>query len=288
MLNLRLFFISFFLFFSMSAKAYEPFFTEDASTLTPSQYQLDVYSYNIFNKSAPVDPNAGYRPLDPIDPEDQIYFGQGRALAFPITISRGIDESTEASFGLVYYYEPKGSYSPLANWQLAVKHRFYGDGAIGWNFAVKPYLNFPESKDQQIIGLGGALLGFGSNFVTAYYGENYDVYFNVDYTYAPYNKNILLGGQLLPNNRFNLFTFAVAPVWKVTEKFRVGFDAALVSSISYYDNPFNFSFQLGFMYAITPDLDFVASYLRTSRMLSSEFIDGPNSSIGKVGFSYRF
>ncbi len=270
--------------FSPTAKAYEPFFTDDAGTLEQGKYQLDIYSYNIFEKS---DPNQKFKSLE-LDPEDQIYFGGDRSMAFPITITRGITKNVEASFGLVYYQQPSGSYFPIANWQLATKYLFYGDGQRGFSFAVRPYLNFPETKDQQIAGLGMAKIGGGSNTIGSYYGEQYDIYMNVDITYAPYNENIPMGTDLNPDNRKMLYTFGIAPVWKVSPNFKIGFDIALVSAISNSESPFNTSLQLGFLYSIRPDIDLVASYLRTSHLLTNQFVEGPHSSIGKLGVSIRF
>ena len=270
--------------FSHSAKAYEPFFTDDAGTLEQGKYQLDIYSYNIFSKS---DPNPKLNSIN-LDPEDQIFFGNDRSIAFPITITRGITKNIEASIGLVYYQQPSGSYFPIANWQIATKYLFYGDGQRGFSFAVRPYLNFPESKDQQIAGLGMAKMGGGSNMIGSYYGEQFDVYVNADITYAPYNQNIPMGTDLNPDNRTTLYTFGIAPVWKVSSKFKIGFDIALVSAISNSESPFNTSLQFGFLYSIRPDIDLVVSYLRTSHFLTNQFVEGPHSSIGKLGISIRF
>jgi hypothetical protein len=270
--------------FSHSAKAYEPFFTDDAGTLEQGKYQLDIYSYNIFSKS---DPNQKFNSLN-LDPEDQIYFGNDRSIAFPITLTTGITKNIEASFGLVYYQQPSGSYFPIANWQIATKYLFYGNGQSGFSFAVRPYLNFPETKDQQIAGLGMAKMGGGSNMIGSYYGEQFDFYMNADITYAPYNQNIPMGTDLNPDNRTTLYTFGIAPVWKVNPKFKIGFDIALVSAISYAESPFNTSLQFGFLYSIRPDIDLVASYLRTSHLLTNHFVEGPHSSIGKLGISIRF
>jgi hypothetical protein len=281
---LAFFLISCVLAFSPSAQAYEPFFTDDAGTLEQGKYQLDIYSYNIFSKP---DPNPQFKSLT-LDPEDQIYFGNDRSIAFPITITRGITKNLEASFGLVYYQQPSGSYFPIANWQLATKYLFFGDGQRGFSFAVRPYLNFPETKDQQIAGLGMAKTGGGSNLIGSYYGEQFDVYMNADITYAPYNENIPMGTDLNPDNRIMLYTFGIAPVWKVSPKFKIGLDIALVSAIANSDPPFNTSLQFGFLYSIRPDIDLVASYLRTSHLLTNQFVEGPHSSIGKIGVSIRF
>jgi len=281
---LAIFFISCVLAFSPSAQAYEPFFTEDASTLEPGKYQLDLYFYNIFEKS---DPNPQFKSLT-TDAEDQIFFGADRSIAFPITISRGITNKVEASFGLVYYQQPNGAYLPLANWQLGAKYRFYGNGENGFNFAVRPYLNLPETQNQQIAGLGMAKIGGGSNMIASYYGEQFDFYMNADVTYAPYNENIPMGTDLNPDNRIMLYTFGIAPVWKVSPKFKIGLDIALVSAIANSDPPFNTSLQFGFLYSIRPDIDLVASYLRTSHLLTNQFVEGPHSSIGKIGVSIRF
>ncbi len=279
-----LFFLSCLLALSTDARAYEPFFTDDAGTLEQGKYQLDIYSYNIFAKS---DPNQKFKSLE-LDPEDQIYFGGDRSIAFPITITRGITKNVEASFGLVYYQQPSGSYFPIANWQLATKYLFYGNGKSGFSFAVRPYLNFPETKDQQIAGFGMAKMGGGSNTIGSYYGEKFDIYMNADITYAPYNENIPMGTDLNPDNRTILYTFGIAPVWKVSPKFKIGFDIALVSAISNSESPFNTSLQFGFLYSIRSDIDLVASYLRTSHLLTNQFVEGPHSSIGKVGVSIRF
>jgi hypothetical protein len=174
---------------------------------------------------------------------------------------------------------------------LAIRSKiatFFSNGEEAWGFAIRPYLNFPESKEQQIAGLGMASMGGGTNFIASYYGEDFDIYLNADITYAPYNKNIPLGNDPNPDNRTTLYTFGIAPIWKVTPKFKIGFDIALVSAIANSDPPFNTSLQAGFLYSLTPDVVFVASYLRTSHLLTNQFVEGPHSSIAKIGVSYRF
>jgi len=133
-----------------------------------------------------------------------------------------------------------------------------------------------------------AKIGGGSNLIASYYGEQFDFYLNADVTYAPYNENIPMGTDLNPDNRTTLYTFGIAPVWKVNPKFKIGFDIALVSAIANSDSPFNTSLQFGFLYSIRPDIDLVASYLRTSHLLTNNFVEGPHSSIGKMGVSIRF
>jgi hypothetical protein len=98
-------------------QAYEPFFTEDAGTLPVGKYQIDLFFYNILEVSDPSPQSSSLA----LDPEDQIFFGNDRSLAFPITISKGLTERLEASLGIVYYQQPNGTYLPFANWQLGAK-----------------------------------------------------------------------------------------------------------------------------------------------------------------------
>jgi hypothetical protein len=288
-IKIKLIVVFFISLLSVFSYAYEPFLTDDASTLAKGKNQVDLYYYNIFNKAADT-PDTNYKPLNSIidiNVPGEEFIGADRAIGFPLGYTRGISDSAEAGIGLTYYGFPTGSYSPITNYNIGIKYRFLGDAEEGYSFAVRPMIMFPSSTDHQSAGLGMAMTGYGVNFIGAYDKEDYSLLFNFMYQHQPYNANYSVAGSYDPL-RTDLYQLSFAPIWNVTETFHIGLDLGLVSNVVVADDQkYNYFAMAAITYTPVEDIDLGISYLRVASNFRDEFSTG-YSSIFKLGISYRF
>ncbi len=275
--------------FSNFSFAYEPFLTDDASTVAKGKNQVDFYYYNIFNKAGD-NPDPSSKPLNTvidINIPGEEFIGADRAIGFPMGYTRGISDTTEASIGVTYYGFPTGAYTPFTNYNIGLKHRFFGDASDGYSFAIKPMLTFPSNTDHQSAGLGMALTGYGVNFIGSYDKEDYTLLFNFVYQHQPYNTNYSVAGSFDPL-RTDLYQLSFAPIWNFNSKLHLGLDLGLVTNVVVADDQkYNYYAMAAITYQPVEDIDLGISYLRVAANFRDEFSTG-YSSIFKLGISYRF
>jgi hypothetical protein len=262
--------------------AYEPFLTDDAGTTPKGKNQIDLYYVHIMEKSDP------YGPIDVSNPGEEFISSASSAVLLPFAYYRGLTDNFELGAGTSYYGLPTGNYSPFANFALSAKYRFYGDAENGWAFALRPSFTFAHTISQQEDGLGMAIPGFGLAAIGSYYADNYEVYMNFSYLHQPYNSNYPVG-QGVEELRTELYQLSVAPVWKLSDKVRIGLDLGMVTNVVTADqNSYDYFVMPVITYSPVEDIDFAISYLRVSRSLGDEFLQGPFTSTLKVGMSYHF
>jgi len=266
-----------------AANAFEPFLTDDASTVQAGKHQLDFYYYNIFNKFGA---NSGDGILD-INVPGEEFLAPDRAIGFPLGYTYGLNNRTEISFGVTYYGYPTGGFSPLTNYNLGVKYRVYSHEESGVSLAIKPSFSFPNGTDHQAAGLGMALPGYGVNLIGAYDKKNYSILVNFAYQHQPYNTNYTVAGTY-SELRTELFQLSMAPIWNISERLHFGLDFGLVTDISPTDDRrYNSYVMPALTYSPTEDIDLGLSYLRVAQNFRDQ-IGAGYSSILKVGMSYRF
>jgi len=275
------------LLFCNSANAYEPFLTDDASTVKKGKNQLDFYYYNIFNKSGKTPNSELLNDIIDINVPGEEFLGADRAIGFPIGYTYGLNDHTEISFGMTYYSYPSGSFAPLTNYNIGAKYRFYSDEDSGLGFAIKPSFFFPNGTDHQAAGLGMALPGYGVNLIGAFDKKDYSILVNVAYQHQPYNTNYTVAGTY-GELRTELFQLSMAPIWNISEKLHLGLDIGLVTNITATeDRRYNSFFMPALTFSPTEDIDLGISYLRVAQNFRDQIGTG-YSSIFKVGMSYRF
>jgi hypothetical protein len=271
------------------SSAYEPFLTDDASTVKKGKHQFDFYYYNIFNKSGSnsCDGSTTCAGIIDINVPGEEFLAPDRAIGFPLGYTYGLNERTEISFGMTYYGFPTGSYSPLTNYTLGAKYRFYNDEDRGIGLAIKPSFYFPNGTDHQTAGLGMSLPGYGVNLIGAYDKQNYSILVNFAYQHQPYNTNYSVAGTY-GELRTELFQLSIAPIWNVSERLHLGLDIGLVTDITPTDDRrYNSYIMPAVTYSPTEDIDLGISYLRVAQNFRDQIGTG-YSSIFKAGVSYRF
>ena len=163
--------------------AFEPLNTDDAGTVESGRNQIEQYFFSINRHGST---NAA--PTDIVTPGEE-YSGQSGAKALPLTYTRGLSDTVEASIATTYYTEPSGSFTRFSNSAIGLKWRFLEDIENHYAFAVKPSFIFPASQQQQVNGLGSAALNYGVNFIGSRYWEELELHVNLAYMHSPYNTN---------------------------------------------------------------------------------------------------
>lgn len=265
---------------SFSAYAFEPLNTDDAATVGRNVNQIEQYIYVLNNKAA--------EDVSVINSNGEEFRGLGRATAAPFTYTRGLSETVEASFASTYYANPNGNYSPLSNYVLGLKWRFWGDGERGWAFAVKPTVTLPTSTSQQAVGIGFASTNYEVNLISSYYWDQIHVHSNLSYARNPYNTNYPVSGSAEPL-RTNAYAFSIAPVWVVNARWRLALDFGAGSNILLNANRFSDYGMVAAIYSITPDVDLGLSIMRSAANFGTVFSgSGVYSLRSEAGVTWRF
>lgn len=263
-----------------SVMAFEPLNTDDAATIGQNANQIEQYIYLLNNSSAPSTTN--------LISHGEEFRGLGRASATPFTYTRGLSETAEAIFSATYYTSPRGNYSPVSNYILGMKWRFYGDGKTGWGFAAKPSIVLPASTSQQQAGIGLAAVNYEINLIGSYYWKEVQVHSNLSYARNPYNTNYSVSGSNEPL-RINVYTVSVAPVWVVNARWRLALDLGIGTNAPSYQNRFSDYGLVAAIYSLTRDIDLGISVMRSAAnfgVVASG--SGVNSVRSEAGVTWRF
>ena len=272
------------LFFIGQAQAFEPLNTDDAGTVKNDGNQIEMYFYSI-NK---VDQPTG-SGQDLSSPGEE-FLGPGSTKSFPFTYTRGIAENVEIALGTQYNATPRASnYSPLSNYTLNAKWRFWGEEGDNLNLAVKPILQFPVSKQQQVVGFGQAAFNYGGTFIASYYlSEALEAHVNVGYMRSPYNVNYLNGGSASPL-RLNIYSASIAPVWNVMDGLRLALDFGVQTNPSTTDQQSTMYGMVAAIIGLSESVDFGISMMRSAQNTGLVLVgNGPNSTRLDTGITWRF
>ena len=277
---LRILFCVFSFALSFGAQAFEPLNTDDAATVGRNVNQIEQYIYVLNNKAA--------EDISVINSNGEEFKGLGRATAAPFTYTRSLSETVEASFSSTYYANPNGSYSPLSNYVLGLKWRFWGDGEKGWAFAVKPTVTLPATTSQQAVGIGFARTNYELNLISSYYWNQIHVHSNVSYARNPYNTNYPVSGSIEPL-RTSAYALSIAPVWVVNTRWRLALDFGVGSNILLNANRFSDYGMVAAIYSITSDVDLGLSIMRSAANFGTVFSgSGIYSLRSEAGVTWRF
>jgi hypothetical protein len=265
------------------AEAVEPLNTDDAGTVKKNTNQIEMYFYGINKVNQTSGPGQ-----DSVSPGEE-FSGAGSAKTLPIVYTRGITDDIEMGIGSHYNFTPRGDYSPVSNYALGAKWRFLGTEGEGLNLAVKPYVQFPLSVQQQVAGFGQAAFNYGVTMIAShYFNEQIEVHVNIGYVRSPYNVNYLNGGSATPL-RLNQYLASIAPIWSVMDGLRLAIDVGVQTNPPATEQQSVMYGMLAAIVGITDDLDFGISMLRSAQNSAQVLTgSGPNSTRLDVGFTWRF
>ena len=261
------------------AYGYSPFVTDDAGTTVKHTFQIEQYFYSLLQ--------VGQDSADAVSSGED-FQGLGDATAFPMTFAYGLSDRIELNFSPTYYLKPVGNFSRVTNYTLNLKWRLMGDGEKGLNLALKPSLIAPASTTQQEYGLGNALWNYGMTFIASQLSEKYELHFNTGYTRAPYNGNYMVGMVIDPN-RTNLYSVSIAPVFKISDQIKVGFDTGFATNPNEPDHSLTAYGLVALIYSPTKDVDLGIAYQRNAANLGIAYgASGSYISRIQFGMTYRF
>ncbi len=184
-----------------------------------------------------------------------------RTQTLPVVFTRGLTESVDVFAGLSYGRlrsdTPGGDASGGRNPSIGAKWRFYENDACRTSLALKPELFFPVSAERESDGLGtGKSSGnltlivtqeapFGAVHLNAGVGRNryHDHFSNPDSTSA---------------------RGSIAPVWDVTEKWKLALDLGVESVRAGGARVRTRFIELGTIYSPGKDLDFAFGLIRSA------------------------
>jgi len=272
------------LFLMSRAQAFEPLNTDDAGTVKKDGNQIEMYFYSINKVNQPTGPGQ-----DLSSPGEE-FLGPGSTKSFPFTYTRGISENVEIAIGTQYTATPRASYySPMSNYTLNAKWRFWGEEGDSWNFAIKPILQFPVSKQQQVVGFGQAAFNYGATFISSYYlNESLEAHINVGYMRSPYNVNYLNGGSASPL-RLNIYSASIAPVWNVIDGLRLALDVGVQTNPPATDQQSTMYGMVAAIIGLSESVDFGISMMRSAQNTGLVLVgNGANSTRLDTGITWRF
>jgi len=272
------------LFLMTRVQAFEPLNTDDAGTVKKGGNQIEMYFYSINKVNQPTGPGQ-----DLSSPGEE-FLGPGSTKSFPFTYTRGVAENVEIAIGTQYNATPRASdYSPFSNYTLNAKWRFWGEEGDSLNLAVKPILQFPVSKQQQLVGFGQAAFNYGGAFIASYYfNEALEAHVNVGYMRSPYNVNYLNGGSASPL-RLNIYSASIAPVWNVMDRFHLALDFGVQTSPPSTEQQSTMYGMVAAIIGLSESVDFGISMMRSAQNTGLVLVgNGPNSTRLDTGITWRF
>lgn len=266
------------------ALAFEPLNTDDAGTVGFGVNQIEAYFYSITAGG----PNGEFSDISP----GEEFVGSGNAKTFPLTLTRGLTDSTELSISTSYYALPHCQFSPLSNYVFGFKWRFMGDGEAGLNLAAKPSLTLPSGNNQQVAGLGNAATNYGLNMIATYNWEDMGIHMNLSYEREPYNVNYSVAGDLDPQRK-NVIAFSIAPVWQAHAKLKLALDVGSGTNTPTSSPTYMSSYAMvASIYSPISTLDFGIAYLVSGNNLSDNVSSGKSKRNGsdrfEIGVTWRF
>lgn len=267
-----------------TAQAFEPLNTDDAGTVKKNTNQIEQYFYSIHK----VHQEAG-ASQDSVSPGEE-FNGPGSTKSFPFTYTRGVAENVEVAISTQYNATPRqNSYSPVSNYAINAKWRFWGEEGDTWNFAVKPIFQFPVSQQQQVAGFGQAAFNYGGTLISSYYlSEEIETHINVGYMRSPYNVNYLNGGSATAL-RLNQFSASIAPVWNVTDGLRLALDFGVQTNPPVGEQQTVMYGMVAAIIGLSESLDFGISMLRSAQNSGTVLNGtGPYSTRLDTGLTWRF
>lgn len=263
------------------ALAYAPLSTDDAGTVGFQTTQIELYG-NYIREHGAIDAR--------VDPSGAFGVYEGTSPVIPTTLvyMRGLTDYLDIYLGATYFRTPTGGFSPIANYNIGVKWRLYGDGENKFSFTFKPQIIFPATNTQQNYGLGNAALNYGALAIGSYFWDNAELHVNAGYMRAPYNTTESVKFSTDPN-RTNLYSLSIAPVWRVTSEFKLALDTGINTNPAVADQSLINYVMLAAIYSPVKSVDLGVSVQRFATDMGTIF-SGSGSYTNRIqaGITWRY
>ena len=232
------------------AAAYQPLITDDTGTQGAGGNQIEL-SYN-----RSVDKAPGTRDV---------------TTEFPFVYTRGVTDELDLFVGVGHLrIAPREGPTErgLSNVAVGAKWRFYDNEASKLSFALKPEVLVPVSKSREARGLGTADLSYGLGLIATQETGFGAIHANLAVERVRYDDAALNAGE-----RRTLLRLSVAPVWDVTEYWKLALDAGVLTNPDRSERAVMGYVEIGAIYSPTKNLDLAIGLVRNVRdgALSSTF-----------------
>ena len=245
---------------SSPALALQPLITDDTGTQGSGGNQLE---FSLSEARAKSDGNTD------------------RTRSVPVVYTRGLSESLDVYVGAGYSWlrpdNPGSNVNGATNPSLGAKWRFYENEESGSSLALKPEIIFPVSSGREIDGLG---TGKTSGNLTLIYSQ--DVPFGAVHVNAGVGRARYRDSEINPDATTS--RFSIAPVWDVSEQWKLALDVGTESARAAGDTVRSNYVELGAIYSPGKDLDLAVGLIRARNNESPE----TTTYTATAGLTWRF
>ncbi|MGP1679036.1 MAG: transporter [Burkholderiales bacterium] len=246
--------------FSAPVSAFQPLITDDTGTQGSGGNQLE-FSLNEGRAKT-----AG---------------GVERLHSLPLVYTRGLSDTLDVFAGFSYVRirsgAPADDASGGGNPSFGAKWRFYESGESKTSLAVKPEVLLPLSADSENDGLGNGRTSGNLTFILTQEVAFGAIHINAGVGRERYRDTL--------NNPDTSTTRAsIAPVWDLTEQWKLALDLGTESSRAAGARMRSNFVELGAIYSPSKDLDFALGILRTTDNDSP----GTTTRTATAGVTWRF
>jgi hypothetical protein len=222
--------------FSPASFALQPLVTDDAGTIGAGAKLFEV-SYD--------------RARTRFDGETE------RATSIPVTLSYGVTESFDINIGIDYsrIRVPGESVRGFGNTAIGSKWRFFENEGSGTSMAVSAEVLLPVSSHREDEGLGVGKTSAGLTLILSQEVPFGEVHFNAG-----------VGRERFRNSEDNttLRSFSVAPVWNVSEQWKLALDVGIEQARSGGDTVRAKFAEIGAMYTLSDSVELAFGFIRTT------------------------
>lgn len=201
--------------------------------------------------------------------------------ALPFVFTHGVTDSIDLFAGIAGVRERhRGSGSDaggFSNGVVGAKWRFVDDETSGLSLALKPEVFIPVSTNRENAGLGMGKTSYALTFILTQAVSFGAVHFNIRPSRDRYRAT-----QANPDNTG--LRFSVAPVWDVSEQWKLALDVGTIGDRSQGNTVRTKYAETGSIYSPNKDVDLSAGYLYSRD-------DDRHSTVSKlftVGVTWRF
>lgn len=214
--------------------AAHPLFTEDTGTQGAGRYQLEL----TLDRSRDADADTRVRARSA-----NMVFSAGLTDALDLILGLPHEHLTEATGAA------KARYSGYSDAEIAVKWRFYEEGAL--SLALRPGLGLPTGDDDA--GLSAGHVSPSLFAISSYTHEAW--VFHTHLGYAPVRDQG-------PDEHGHIYHASVAAEYSASERLRIVADTSIERNTDRTGHPNIGSMVVGLVFSLTPDLDLDFGYRR--------------------------
>ena len=225
---------------SFQAAALQPLITDDTGTQGEGGNQLEV-SYSRERTSSGGDTE--------------------RVHTVPVVYTYGLTETVDifasASYARIRNDVPGGDASGMGNSTVGAKWRFYENEESGTSLALKPEVLIPVSSQRESDGLGTGKTSGNLTFILSQEVPFGAVHFNAGVGRERFRHSS-------ENPKTDYTRFSVAPVWDVSEQWKLALDLGTESARADGETVRSKYSEIGAIYSPHKDIDLALGYIRTT------------------------